>query len=63
VIMFVNFIRSLKHGERAPANPWEGLTLEWQVASPPPEENFEEIPTVTDWPYSYGKKTRQQSGD
>ncbi|HJV37088.1 cytochrome c oxidase subunit I, partial [Geomonas sp.] len=61
VIMFVNFIRSLRHGEHAPANPWEGLTLEWQVPSPPPEENFEEIPTVTDWPYSYGKKTREPS--
>jgi cytochrome c oxidase subunit I len=61
IIMFLNFFRSLKHGAPAPANPWNALTLEWQVPSPPPVENFEEIPTVTDWPYSYGKKTRHES--
>ena len=56
LIMFVNFIRALKSGPPAPDNPWHGLTLEWTVPSPPPVENFEEIPTVTDWPYSYGEK-------
>jgi len=56
LIMFVNFIRSLRHGPAAPDNPWHGLTLEWTIPSPPPVENFEEIPTVTDWPYSYGEK-------
>lgn len=61
LIMFANFIRSLRSGALAPANPWQGLTLEWSVPSPPPEENFAEIPTVTDWPYSYGTKTRQES--
>ncbi|MCM0083129.1 cytochrome c oxidase subunit I [Geomonas sp. Red32] len=62
VIMFANFIRSLNRGAIAPANPWEALTLEWQVPSPPPEENFEVIPTVTDWPYSYGKETGDTRG-
>ena len=55
-IMFLNLIRSMRRGNPAPANPWQGLTLEWQTTSPPPKENFGEIPTVTDWPYSYGKK-------
>ena len=58
LIMFANFIRSLKKGDPAPDNPWQGLTLEWSTSSPPPEENFHEIPTVTDWPYSYGHKSR-----
>jgi cytochrome c oxidase subunit I len=58
LIMFANFVRSLRSGAVAPANPWRGLTLEWTTSSPPPEENFHEIPTVTDWPYSYGKKMR-----
>jgi cytochrome c oxidase subunit 1 len=58
-IMFLNFVRSLRHGARAPDNPWQGLTLEWTVPSPPPVENFETIPTITDWPYGYGKKKRQ----
>lgn len=61
VIMFANFIRSLRSGTPATANPWNSLTLEWSVPSPPPVENFEKIPTVTDWPYSYGKKTRHES--
>jgi len=58
-IMFLNFVRSLRHGARAPDNPWQGLTLEWTVPSPPTVENFETIPTITDWPYGYGKKKRQ----
>jgi len=56
VIMFYNFVRCMYKGEPAPPNPWGGKTLEWTTASPPPTENFEEIPVVTDWPYSYGKK-------
>ena len=63
IIMFANFFRSLKKGEPAPDNPWHGLTLEWSTSSPPPEENFHEIPTVTDWPYSYGTKTGEQGGE
>ena len=58
LIMFLNFFRSLRRGTRAPDNPWQGLTLEWTVPSPPPVENFETTPTVTDWPYGYGKKKR-----
>jgi len=60
LIMFANFIRSLRSGDIAPDNPWQGLTLEWSTSSPPPEENFHEIPTVSDWPYSYGKNTRSE---
>jgi cytochrome c oxidase subunit 1 len=55
LIMFVNFIRGLYVGAPAPANPWKGLTLEWQVASPAPTENFEKIPVIEDWPYGYRK--------
>ncbi|NJD63179.1 MAG: cytochrome c oxidase subunit I [Deltaproteobacteria bacterium] len=59
--MFVNFIRGLYAGEPAPPNPWKGLTLEWRTESPPPTENFETIPVVTDWPYGYVK--RKTEGD
>jgi len=55
-IMFWNFAYNLFRGRPAPANPWRGLTLEWQTSSPPQTENFAEIPVVTDWPYGYGKK-------
>jgi cytochrome c oxidase subunit 1 len=55
-IMTVNLIAGLINGEKAPQNPYGSLSLEWQVPSPPPLENFEEIPHVTDWSYGYGKK-------
>jgi len=40
IIIFYNLIRGLLKGEKAPDNPWGGKTLEWQISSPPPEENF-----------------------
>jgi cytochrome c oxidase subunit I len=30
------------------------MTLEWQVTSPPPIFNFDEIPQVVAGPYEYG---------
>ena len=30
----------------APADPWNGATLEWSIPSPPQEFNFPSIPTV-----------------
>ncbi len=53
LIMFANFVRGLFRGKPAPANPWNALSLDWQTGSPPPTENFREIPTVDDWPYGY----------
>ena len=47
VLMFVvNVLKSLRHGERAGANPWDAPSLEWSVASPPPAYNFAVIPSV-----------------
>jgi cytochrome c oxidase subunit 1 len=49
LMMFINLLHSLKHGQVCTErNPWGGgRTLEWTVPSPPPLENFDEIPTVT----------------
>jgi cytochrome c oxidase subunit 1 len=49
----IYFIQAMRSGKKAPANPWNALTLEWQTASPPPHENFLETPIVTSWPYEY----------
>jgi cytochrome c oxidase subunit 1 len=55
VAVFVyNMVRSWRRGERAAPNPWNAQTLEWQTSSPPPVDNFGDIPTVTDTPYQYG---------
>ncbi len=47
VLMFVvNVFLSLKRGQRAGDNPWDGASLEWSTPSPPPPYNFAVIPTV-----------------
>ena len=50
-------------GEKASANPWRAIGLEWTVSSPPPVENFEEIPIVTCEPYGYGKSELMASSE
>ncbi len=55
LVLIVNLLVSLKRGAPAPPNPWGGRTLEWQVSSPPPTENFHEIPVVTEGPYNYAE--------
>jgi cytochrome c oxidase subunit 1 len=52
-LMVYNLVMGFRKGEKAPANPWHGTTLEWQIPSPPPLENFEEIPVITTDPYNY----------
>jgi cytochrome c oxidase subunit I len=54
LIFVYNMIVSWLRGPPAPGNPWRALTLEWQVSSPPPIFNFEEIPQVVGGPYEYG---------
>jgi cytochrome c oxidase subunit I len=44
---------SLKYGAIAGSNPWQATGLEWQIQSPPPTENFLEIPVVDYEAYDY----------
>jgi len=48
LLMFINLLRSLKTGEVCTdPNPWGGgRTLEWKVPSPPPLENFDDVPVI-----------------
>jgi len=52
-MMIYNLVRGARKGEKAGANPWNGVTLEWTIPSPPPLENFEEIPVITEAPYNF----------
>ena len=45
-IFVVNIFASLRNGKPAGDDPWDAWTLEWSTTSPPPEYNFETIPTV-----------------
>ena len=54
LVFLYNMITSWRFGPAAEANPWRSLTLEWQVSSPPPIFNFDEIPQVVGSPYEYG---------
>jgi cytochrome c oxidase subunit 1 len=41
--------------QKAPANPWDSLGLEWQTATPVPSYNFERIPVITADQYRYSE--------
>jgi cytochrome c oxidase subunit 1 len=53
LIPFVYLMWSLRHGKAAGPNPWGAKGLEWQTASPPPTDNFEKTPVVTEEAYAY----------
>jgi len=47
VLVFVwNLVGSLRNGRRAGNDPWDAQTLEWATTSPPPERNFESLPSI-----------------
>lgn len=54
LIFLSAIIHSWIAGEVAPANPWGAKTLEWQVPTPVPLENFEVLPVITSDAYGYG---------
>ncbi|HLR07819.1 MAG TPA: cytochrome c oxidase subunit I [Bacillota bacterium] len=46
VVFLINIVYTAMKGEQAAADPWDGRTLEWTVASPPPYYNFKQVPLV-----------------
>lgn len=57
ILMIYNLVKARRSGPPAPANPWNGVTLEWQIQSPPTYENFDEIPVIKDNPYTFKKES------
>jgi len=53
VLPMIYFLWSMRYGKIADANPWGAAGLEWKTSSPPPTDNFEEIPEVTWEAYNY----------
>jgi cytochrome c oxidase subunit 1 len=61
LIPLVYLIWSMRYGPVAEANPWPATGLEWKTPSPPPTENFAEIPVVTEEAYNYAPE--EAAGD
>ncbi len=49
---------SLRHGALAGPNPWHAKGLEWTTPSPPPPDNFNDIPVVTEEAYAYDPRAQ-----
>ena len=56
LIPLIYLVWSMRYGPRAEANPWGAKGLEWQTSSPPPKENFEQTPVVTEEAYNYARE-------
>jgi cytochrome c oxidase subunit 1 len=59
VIPLVYLIWSLRYSPVAGPNPWRATGLEWQTSSPPPTNNFDTQPVVTEEAYAYGAKEQE----
>jgi len=46
LVFIYNIIQTARKPADAPADPWNGATLEWSIPSPPQEFNFAEEPVV-----------------
>src|SRR6266700_3578533 len=67
LIFLVNLFTSLRSGEIAGDDPWDGATLEWSIPSPPPVYNFARIPIIDSrdawWAMKHAKLRTTQSHD
>jgi cytochrome c oxidase subunit 1 len=45
-VFLYNIFKTSRGPRNAPADPWNGATLEWSIPSPPQEWNFAEVPVV-----------------
>jgi cytochrome c oxidase subunit 1 len=57
LIFLINMVMSMLFWrEREVGNPWRSRSLEWQLSTPPPPENFKRVPVILAGSYDYGVK-------
>jgi cytochrome c oxidase subunit 1 len=59
VIPMIYLIWSMRYGQKCAANPWGAVGLEWETTSPPPTDNFDELPVVTHPPYEFVRREEE----
>ncbi|MGH7758492.1 MAG: cytochrome c oxidase subunit I, partial [Candidatus Dormibacteria bacterium] len=58
LIWLINIVYSwVFQTEKAPVNPWEARSLEWQLPTPIPADNFDRIPVFVGTNDDYGAET------
>ncbi len=63
LIFLYNVVHSLIFVRaKAESNPWRSKAMEWQVPTPVPVNNFEQIPVFDSDPYDYGTPVGLPSG-
>ena len=62
IIPMIYLVWSMRYGRNATANPWGSTGLEWKTSSPPPTDNFEVPPVVTEDPYTYSHEEVETVG-
>ena len=63
--LVANVLHSMRRGKPAGDNPWDGWTLEWATTSPPPHDNFSEVPPIHGrrplWDLAHGNETTDRN--
>jgi len=57
LLPLIYLLWSMRRAPVAEPNPWGASGLEWTTSSPPPTENFAQIPVVTEEAYTFGPET------
>ncbi|MFH1104070.1 MAG: cytochrome c oxidase subunit I [Actinomycetota bacterium] len=64
LVFLINAMRTRTRGAMAGNDPWDGRTLEWAISSPPPEHNFDVVPTVrSEDDFWHRKYTEDEQGN
>jgi cytochrome c oxidase subunit 1 len=62
IVPLIYLIWAMRYAPLAGPNPWGAKGLEWETSSPPPTDNFDRTPVVTQDAYAYGRTEEDVKG-